>query len=154
MTDQNQLIADVARDIIIHTAPEELPLFRATSAAYFNNADKLLKGQKDKDELLGFGAGEAVSLLTPYALIVVSEVIRFVTMQVQQSFATASADIISDIVKKLFRKVQPEENNLQPLTSGQLAQIGKVAYESARRLNLSDDQATLLANAIKGSMLS
>lgn len=153
-SDQNQLITDVVRDIIVQTAPEELPLFRATSTAYFKNADRVLKGQVSKDELLGFGAGEAVSLLTPYVFVVVTEVVRFVIVEVQKSVATESADLISDIVKKLFKRVRPEENNLLPLTSAQLAQVYKVAYESARRLNLSNDRARLLADAIKGSMLS
>lgn len=153
-SDQNQLIADVVRDIIVQTAPEELPLFRATSTAYFKNADRVLKGQMSKDELLGFGAGEAVTLLTPYVFVVVTEVVRFVIVEVQKSVATESANLISDIVKKLFKRVRPEENNLLPLTSAQLAQVDKVAYESARRLNLSNDRARLLADAIKGSMLS
>ena len=152
--DQNQLIADVARDIVRQTSPEELPLFRATGAAYFKNPDKVLKEQKSKDELLGFGAGEAVALLTPYALVVVTEVVRFVTEQVQKSVAAESADLIGDIVKKLFKRVRPEENNVLPLTLAQLAQVREVTYESARRLNLSDDRASLLADAIKGSMLS
>jgi len=152
--DQKQLIADVARDIVMQTAPEELPLFRATSAAYFKNPGKVLTGQASKDEMLGFGAGEAVVMLTPYVLVVVTEVVRFVIAQVQQTVAAESADLISDIVKKLFKKVRPEENNLLPLTPAQLAQVRKVAYESACRLNLSDNQASLLADAIKGSMLS
>jgi hypothetical protein len=152
--DQKQLIADVARDIVMQTAPEELPLFRATSAAYFKNPDKVLKGQTSKDEILGFGAGEAVVMLTPYVLVIVTEVVRFVIAQVQQSVAAESADLISDIVKKLFKRVRPEENNLLPLTPAQLAQVRKVAYESACRLNLPDNQASLLADAIKGSMLS
>ena len=103
---------------------------------------------------MGFGAGEAVALLTPYALVVVTEVVRFVTEQVQKSVAAESADLIGDIVKKLFKRVRPEENNVLPLTLAQLAQVREVAYESARRLNLSDDRASLLADAIKGSMLS
>ena len=152
--DQNQFIADVARDIIMQTAPEELPLFRATSAAYFKNPDKVLKGQTSKDEMLGFGVGDAVALLTPYALVVVNEVVKFVTAQVQMSLATESADLIGDIVKKLFKRVRPEESNVMPLTLAQLTQVREVAYENARRLNLSDDRASLLADAIKGCMLS
>jgi hypothetical protein len=153
-SDQNQLITDVARDIVMQTAPEELPLFRATSAVYFKNPDKVLKGQTSKDEMLGFGAGEAVVMLTPYVLVVVTEVVRFVIAQVQQSVATESADLINNIVKKLFKRVRPEENDLLPLTPAQLTQVRKVAYESACRLNLPDNKASLLADAIKGSMLS
>ena len=47
--EQNQLIADLARDIVKQTAPQELPLFRATSTAYFQNPDTLLKNTKGRD---------------------------------------------------------------------------------------------------------
>ena len=40
--ENNQLIADVARDIVAQTAPQELPLFRMTSAEYFKTPDWLM----------------------------------------------------------------------------------------------------------------
>ncbi len=42
VSDQNQLIADWARDIVTQTAPAELPLFRVKSVEYFKNPDKSL----------------------------------------------------------------------------------------------------------------
>jgi len=157
-SDQNQLIADVARDIIAQTAPEELPLFRATSVAYFKNPEKILKDQKRKDEILGFGPGEVVSLLTPTVLVVVTEVVTFVTAEVQKSIATESASIISELVKKQFKRFQPEEkkeqNEVARLTPEQIAQIRKRTYEKARQLKLSESQAGLLADSVVGSLVA
>ena len=50
MTDtaQQQLITDIARDVITQTAPHELPLFRASSEAYFKNPEKFLNGEAGK----------------------------------------------------------------------------------------------------------
>ncbi len=152
--DQNQIIADVAREVIRQTAPEELPLFRSTSTTYFQNPERVRKEEKNRDEALSFGAGEAVILLTPYVLQVMTEVVKFVAGEVQKSLATESASLISDIVKKLFKRVRPEENDLAPLTAAQLAQVRTVAYEKARKLKLPDGQANLLADAIKGTLLS
>ena len=79
MTDktENQLIAELARDLISQTVPQELPLFRANSEAFFSNPEKLLAGQKGKDEMLGFGVGEAITMLSPVILMVTSEIVKF-----------------------------------------------------------------------------
>lgn len=154
--DQNQLIADLARDIVAKTAPQELPLFRATSAAYFKNPDKVLKSQAGKDEVLGFGVGEAVVMLTPSVLIIVNQVVAFVTSEVQKSVAEESSNMLSDLVKQMFKKFRPEreQNAPPPLTPTQLANVHKLAYEEANRLALSDAQAKLLADSIVGSLVT
>jgi hypothetical protein len=61
-TEKNQLIADVARDIIEQTEPAELPLFRAISREYFKRPAEARKNQSGRDEMLGLGIGEAVFL--------------------------------------------------------------------------------------------
>src|SRR5579859_1040144 len=106
--ENNQLIADVARDIISQTAPQELPLFRMTSAEYFKNPDKALRNQASKDKILGFGTAEMVSLLSPIVLTVVTEVVTFLTLEVKQAVADKSASLITDRVKKLFKEFHPE----------------------------------------------
>ncbi len=155
-SDQNQLIADLARDIVAQTAPQELPLFRTMSAAYFKNPDKVLKGQSGKDEMLGFGEAEAVMMLTPIIINIMSKVVQFVMAQVQKSVATNSADLIDDLVSKMFKKFRPAEKkdqeNLPALTTEQLTQIHNLAYQEARKLALSDARAGLLANSIVGSL--
>lgn len=65
---QNQLIADLARDLTAKVAPQELPLFRANSEAYFNDPEKAIKGQASKDDILGFGIGEVAAFVTPSSL--------------------------------------------------------------------------------------
>ena len=152
--DQNQLIADLARDIVAQTAPQELPLFRATSAAYFKNPARALKSQAGKDEVLGFGVGEAVVMLTPSVLIIVNQVVAFVTSEVQKSVAEESSNLLSDLVRQMFKKFRPEreQKTPPPLTPAQLANVHKLAYEEAGRLALPDAQAKLLADSIVGSL--
>jgi len=67
---QNQLVADLARDMVAEIAPQELPTFRAQSEAYFKDPERALKGQAGKDDMLGFGVGAAVTFLTPVVLAV------------------------------------------------------------------------------------
>src|SRR5262245_57703263 len=75
---QRQLVAEVARALIEQVVPQEMPLFRASSAAYFKNPRRALRGQSDRDEMLGFGAGEGATFVTPIALIAATRLVEFV----------------------------------------------------------------------------
>jgi hypothetical protein len=150
--DQNQLIEDVSREVVATTAPEELPLFRATSAAYFQHPDRVLKEQQSKDEMLGFGVVEVVTLLTPYVLAIVTAVIKAIMAEVQKSLETKSTSLTSEVVKRLFKKIHPDERTSVQLTAEQLTRVVEAAYTEASRLKLPDDTAHLLADSIKGML--
>ena len=158
MTDaaQQQVVADIARGVVGQVAPQELPLFRAQSAAYFQSPEKALKGQRGKDEMLGFGGGEVVTFLTPVVLSVTTAVINFLIPQVQQALQSQSAPLINAAVKSLFGKLTPSGGAASApalrLSQEQLAQVRQVALEKGRQLNLSDSQAALLADSLVGSL--
>lgn len=157
MTDktENQLIAELARDLISQTAPQELPLFRANSEAFFTNPEKLLAGQKGKDEMLGFGAGEAIAMMTPAILAVTGEVVKFLAEEFKKTAKDESTAFVSETVKKMFKKFRPEEkkeNSPAPLTPEQLNQVRELALKKARHLKLSDARCKLLADALVGSL--
>ncbi len=153
---QQQVVADVARGVVAQVAPEELPLFRAQSAAYFQSPEKALKGQGGKDEMLGFGGGEVVTFLTPVVLSVTTAVINFLIPQIQDALKTQSAPLINNAVKGLFSKLTPAGSDPPSpaisLSRAQLAQVRQIAVEKGRQLNLSDSQAALLADSLVGSL--
>jgi hypothetical protein len=157
MTDiNNELINDLARDVVTQIAPQELPLFRAHSEAYFKDPQKALQSQSAKDDMLGFGVGEAIVLLTPIALATLDEVVKFVVEEAKKSAQDQGADLIQQQIKTLFKKFHyPDSNdkkNPAALTSEQLAQVRKIAFNKARQLNLSEDRAKILADAVVGSL--
>jgi hypothetical protein len=155
---QDQLISDLAHDLVTQISPQELPLFRANSTAYFQNPEKTLKGQKGKDEMLGFGAGEAITFMTPIILAVTTEVISFISQELKSSLETESSSFINDAVKGLFKKFHSTDNEkkerakIPPLTPKQLTQVKKLAIQKAHQLKLADDKAILLADLITGSL--
>ena len=159
--EQNQLVTDLARDLVAQMAPQELPLFRANSANYFKNPDKALQPQTGKDDMLGFGAGEVVTLLTPYLLAVLTEVVTFIVEEVKKSAKTQGTNVINDMVKQMFKKFQPQPTTQEqkpapsapPLTHDQLAQIRQLAFEKSRKLKLSGRQSAMLADSIVGSLV-
>ncbi len=153
---ENQLVSDVAHDLLNQLAPQELPLFRATSEAYFKNPQKALKGQLARDETLGFGSGEAAILLTPLVLAVTTEVVKFLAEEIKKSVKEESSSLISASVKKVFKKFRPQEKadkkTPPPLSPEQLAQVREIALKKARQLKLPEARAKLLADSVVGSL--
>lgn len=153
--EQAELIAELARDTIREVAPEELLLFRANSQAFFENPERALQGERSGDELLGFGTGVEVAFLTPIVLAVATEVVKFVVAEIAQSSKQESAQLIQNRVKQVFKKLQSADAGTptsSPLTPTQLAHIRQIAYESASRLNVSANQADLLADSLVGKL--
>jgi hypothetical protein len=148
----NRLVTDLARDLIVQVAPQEGPLFRPNSEAYFKDPQQALQRQAGKDEMLGFGDGGVVTFLTPIVLMVTTEVVKFLIEEVKKSAAAEGAGIISEAVKSLFKKFRPKNNKVPPLTPEQLDQVKKLATKKAIQLKLSDSKAALLADSIVASL--
>ena len=148
-----QLVGDLSRDLVTQVAPQELPLFRANSEIFFRNPDELAVNRKAKDDMLGFGDGGIIVLITPVVLMVTQQVVQFVIEQVKKSAQEQGSALIDESVKKMFKKFRPVDGKKpNPLTADQLAQVRKVALKKAQELKLSDERARLLADALVGSL--
>jgi len=148
-----QLVGDLSRDLVTQVAPQELPLFRANSEVFFRNPDELAANRTSKDDMLGFGDGGIVVLITPVVLMVTQQVVMFVMEQAKKSAQEQGSTLIDESVKKMFKKFRPEDGKKpSPLTAEQLAQVRKVALKKAQELKLSDERAKLLADALVGSL--
>ena len=157
MADQvpDDVVADVARELVVRTAPEELPLFRATSEAYFADPDKALERRGGRDEMLGFGVEAAAILITPIALDVAKRVAVFLAAQLSDSVKKESGEAIGGFVHDLFHRGEAEsepERGAPPLTREQLEEVRGIAFERARQLDLPEDRANVLADAVVGGL--
>jgi hypothetical protein len=159
--DEHDLVAALARDAVASTAPEELPLFRRTSEAYFADPADVLSKAEAKDEALGFGVEQAVILVTPAALAVATSVVQFLSNEVGGALKEQVAPRIKDLVEGLFRRddAPPDGDKTEkakkpeppPLTKEQLDEVYRVANTVARRL-LPADRASTLADAVVGRL--
>ena len=148
------LVEALARSAVEQVAPEELPLFRATSEAYFADPSSLEQG-RSRDDMLGFGVDAALVLVSPVALQVAKEVIGFVVAQFREAAAEEGEGAIKRLVARLVHRDEDEEKDDVPvpeLTDEQLEQVRTLALEKARSLRLSDTKATLLADSLVGSL--
>ncbi|MGI9111409.1 MAG: hypothetical protein ACR2GT_04305 [Gaiellaceae bacterium] len=152
------LVAALARASVERAAPEELPLFRATSEAYFYDPGAL-EQQRSRDEMLGFGVDAAVMLVTPVALAVAKDVIEFIGTQLRARAEKEGEGAIDRVLNRLLRRdddnkdgAPPEPAAVQELTNEQLEQVRTLALEKAKQLKLSDAKAELLAESLVGSL--
>jgi hypothetical protein len=154
------LVAELARSAVAQAAPEELPLFRATSEAYFENPDAL-RAERSGDDMLGFGVDQALVLLTPVALAVSRDVLNFLVEQLRAQAHEHGKDAIDRLVARLLhREGKPttetpaaEADGEPPdLTEEQLKEVRSIALAKARQLKLAPDKAELLADSLVGSL--
>jgi hypothetical protein len=122
---QQQLVYELARQVVTQLSPKELPLLRATSQAYFKNPDAV---QVDgKDQMLGFGVNNVRMSVSPLALAISSEVIK--SMPARPRSETGQA---------VFPALSPE----------QMAHARDVAFRKASQFRLSEANAHKLAEAV------
>lgn len=150
---ERELIAELARDVVMTTAPGELPLFRATSDAFFSSPDSVMRRVGARDETLGFGA-DAFMALTPFALAVASSVVGFLAQQAKTVAQEAAGEAVRDAMRRWLARVRSggDAGAAPALTADQLAHVRAVAYEKARALELSEAQADLLADSMAGRL--
>lgn len=151
----DEFVTQVARDLVAGVAPEELPLFGVTSAVYLEDPKGALKASGEREEMLGFGVGEAVVLLTPIALAVSADVLRYLRDQMSKSMASQASGVIDDLVSRLFKRVRaekPNDDHPPPLSREQLVEVRRLAFEKARAMRLSKERADLLADSMVGSL--
>jgi len=145
--DQDQLITQVAHDVVAQMAPQELSLFPTISEAYFKNPRKMREGQAGKEEMLGFGM-EAVSvvLMSPIVLTIVDDVIQALAQGVTES------GIVRKLLQKLHLVKRETEKISMPLSPEQMRQVHQLTIVKARQFKLSESQAQLLADSLVGRL--
>ncbi|MFL5356193.1 hypothetical protein [Archangium sp.] len=155
--DQARIISELSRDLISQMAPGELPRFEATSAAYFEDPDKVLRASSPQDEILDFSMGEPLAQLTPAILAVVTQVVTFLAAEVHKQLKTESSGFVGELVKGMFKKFKERMGGKAPpkaptLTPELLTRVRETTLQNASRLHLPREQAKVLADALVGSL--
>jgi hypothetical protein len=148
-----ELIRQVARDVVAATAPEELPLVRPMADEYFRGG----RGPaRSGDDLLGSGLETVVVLLTPVVFPVVAAVLDALTERVAEVAVTRGENGARRVLRAVLRRGTPAElaaaGDPRPLTAEQLDTVRAIAYEKACQLGLEPPKAELLADAVRGRL--
>jgi len=132
-TEEDEAITRLSREFIAHTAPQELPLFRAVSEIYLNDPARLRSGASPGvDKMLGFGSGELLDLITPIVLVVVGEVVRFAVREFGAALKKRNANDLNIAPLNLAEAPAAAERNM-----------ARVSAERARLRDLIDAHFSL-----------
>jgi len=163
-SDHQALVSELSHAVLVQAAPEELVVFEETAQEYFADPDGTLRPQ-GRDEPVGFGLD--LALLTPYVLAVATPVIQLIVSIVSDAVHSDSRSVLAPLVRRLLRipdpaaPVAPGDSAAEAggdtaplsLTVDQARRIHGVALERGRSLGLTDDRASMLADAVVGGLV-
>jgi hypothetical protein len=139
----DEIVRSLGRELVSDLAPEELPLYPSLLSE-FQGAKRGHGGKKSSDDqFLGFGAAEALTMLTPVILAFASSVWQALVAEAAQSAARG-------VVEYVRSHLPGHHEAAPPLTADQLELVRTVAEREARRLGVSEGQAGLFAEAMIG----
>lgn len=150
------LVRDLAKKLLRETAPEELPLLRPASERYFADPEKALRERRSQQEVLGFGGEAVVALLTPIVLSVATDVLTEFATEIAKIGGSRGVAAIRAALRRLFR-LEPSADEtapaeIPPITREQLILVRQNAFDRAVMLDLPEAKASLLADAVVGSL--
>jgi hypothetical protein len=148
-TSEPDVIAvELAREIVATRAPEELSSFDVASDAYLISPPR---APKSDEETLGFGLQEVVDLVTPVALTVSTEVVRYLWAEAAKTLRERGAIVVRERVTAWLAALRTQRAGSAAagqLSEKQLAEIRRRVREAAKRNGLPPDAATKIAGDV------
>ncbi|WP_182877312.1 hypothetical protein [Microbispora sp. H10670] len=147
-----QLATVLARHVVAHAAPGELPLFEVTSDAFFTAPGRAGRAFR-RSEPLGFGLETAVTVVSTIALTVTVDVLKEITTRHAERLVSSSASRVGRVLRRRFaRRSRQSAEPLPSLDQEQLAALRELAYRRALELRASDEQAARIADGIVSAL--
>jgi hypothetical protein len=146
--DTDEIVGSIGHELVALLAPEELPLYPSLVKQSQDAKRRRAGRASSDDQFLGFGAAEAMTMLTPVIL-------SFTGSFWKALVAEAAQDSVHGVVEYVKAHLLGRHGTAAgppPLTTGQLQFVRTVAEREAHRLDISDSQAGLLADAMVGAL--
>lgn len=134
-TAENDLVADVAREVIRRVAPDELVFFSASAQAYFTG--------RSKAGGLDYNGQETVELLTPVVLPIVTGMLG--ELAADGTKLTIKASVAK--LRALFRMGPPQRDPIV-LDADALAALHERIVGECRKRKISAEKAQGVADAV------
>jgi hypothetical protein len=140
---QRDLATEIARCVVAEVANTELADFDATAEEYWHDPRRVRDAYRDGDELLAFG-DLASTLLTPAALYIAAEVVKFLFEAVKGSLGELLGDFFKDLVGPGRKNIATAPQ----FTSEQVEQAYTLGRRAAKELGLPKAKSDLLVGAV------
>lgn len=143
--DQQQAVADLARQVVAEMAPDELPMYRPLSQAYFKNPEKAVKGGGGKDQMLGFGAMEAMAVMQTIPILDATHAV------VHEMLIMVGTHVGFLVLRAAMRGEKAGEEVARELTPTHVARLRQVALKHLDQIE-REEQAGRIAEGIIGRL--
>ncbi|MGW8688123.1 hypothetical protein ACWGNN_45430 [Streptomyces sp. NPDC055817] len=137
------MLLSVVRDVVITNAPEELPLVVGLSGLDDAEIGRRLGRGRTNDEPLGFGAGEAVALVTSVVWIA----IQTTANDLVGTAAHGALGRLRATLRRMFRR-PPSVAPLPKFGRRELAEVHRRVLELAREAEMEPSRAEQLADSV------
>lgn len=154
-TAEQESVIRLSRSVVTRLAPEELTLFDAVLDAYMTNPSARRPTPRGRDQILGIGVDATAALFTPIVVAVVIDVTKHLSIQASDATVRSGRSLIRRIVHRLPHKTHADEStrdHTTPITADQITLVREAALKKALALGLGKNKASLLADAIVGSL--
>ncbi|WP_313675233.1 hypothetical protein [Mycolicibacterium sp.] len=141
--EEQNLVAQLTREVLIDAAPEELDLFASDELGWIHGSRTQAV---TRDEMLGFGT-QAATLLTPYVIAALTATVRYLSGFVTP--ATSSGQQAVDWIKGVFgvADVMPNPANVP---ANLRAAVRDVVSSTCQGMGLTAPDATIITDAVAG----
>jgi hypothetical protein len=147
--DGRHLVNEFAYQLVVESAPQELPLYVTMRDRYFADPAHYLQTPVDGDEALAFGPTEVVETFTYIVFPIVTALLAHIVNQASEKFKEDGGQSAVEWLRSLAkRQKQP-----RPIfTQAQLAAISQemdyLIDQETRRLGVHKSQAYAIKNAL------
>jgi hypothetical protein len=151
--DERELATEIVRRALARAAPEEVLLLDDVAAEFFADPEKSLTSD-GRDEAVGFGLD--LAMVAPAMLAMALVAVRTLGTVVTNAVEQEGTPVVRQGLRRLLGL--DERSGTQPvpapvpLSTEELRRVRGAAFERARALGLTTDQASLLADAIAGGL--
>ncbi len=150
----NDLIVEIAFEIVQEAAPNEKPLFEAYRKAFLRNQGALFKEGSQNDEMLGFGTDDSITMLAPFILNIITEIVKLIAENARKSIKTEkTSDETKAAIKGAFKKYQNDKVKPNPLTPEQALAIRKMIIAKGGQMKIPEDRIKILADTVVGGLV-
>lgn len=140
---------ELARLVVSQVAPEELPLFPVLADASLADPVRMFGSRDDVQERLGFGVGETVALITPYAVLAATEAVKYLTKLALDAGTAVATRFLAH--RGLVQTGGSHQDRPLQLRAEQVQELRGIVRDKALQLGLAEPKADLLADAFAGA---
>lgn len=143
------LLNEVAYQLVVETAPEELPLYVETRDRFLADPEGFTRSSQSTDEVLGIGEVAVITTFTAVVLPVVASVLNYVVEQVMEALQDELSEEAVQWVRGLFsQSVAPKPIFTQEQLDVIATTIREIATTEAERLGVEVNQASIISDRI------